>query len=92
MTRLGQPDADRIRRSSPTICTALCEHVGGWPAPRYQTICVRGPLSAADFANPHAADADERLFIAGQRLYGVRKLWHAMRHLVATLAAIRWAG
>jgi hypothetical protein len=46
----------------------------------YYAAKARGPVSDAAWAEAHAANTVHRLYVANRRLYGVRKLWHAMKH------------
>ena len=73
-------DAHRDQFGVDPICTVLAEH--GLPiAPStYYAAKARGPVSDATWAEAHAANTVHRLYVANRRLYGVRKLWHAMKH------------
>ncbi len=73
-------DAHRDRYGVDPICAVLSEH--GLPiAPStYYAAKARGPVSDTDWAEAHAANTVHQLFVANRRLYGVRKLWHAMKH------------
>ncbi len=73
-------DAHRDQFGVDPICTVLAEH--GLPiAPStYYAAKARGPVSDATWAEAHAANTVHRLYVANRRLYGVRKMWHAMKH------------
>ncbi|MGV0853920.1 IS3 family transposase, partial [Mycolicibacterium phlei] len=46
----------------------------------YYAAKARGPVSDTDWADAHAANTVYQLYLENRRLYGVRKLWHAMKH------------
>jgi putative transposase len=71
-------DAYRGRFGVVPICTVLSTH--GMPiAPStYYAIKARG-ATAAELADAYAANAILDAWRANRRVYGVRKLWHAMR-------------
>jgi transposase InsO family protein len=73
-------DTHRDRFGVDPICSVLAEH--GLPiAPStYYAAKVRGPVSDAVWAEAHAANTVHGLYVAHRRLYGVRKMWHAMKH------------
>lgn len=73
-------DAHRDRFGVDPICSVLAEH--GLPiAPStYYAAKVRGPVSDAAWAEAHAANTVHGLYVANRRLYGVRKMWHVMKH------------
>ena len=73
-------DDHRDRYGVDPICAVLGEH--GLPiAPStYYAAKARGPVSDTDWADAHAANTVHELFVANRGLYGVRKLWHAMKH------------
>jgi putative transposase len=72
-------DAYRHRFGVDPICAVLTEH--GMPiAPStYYAAKARGPVSPAALAEAHAAHAVHTVFWANRGLYGVRKMWHAMK-------------
>jgi len=73
-------DAHRHQFGVDPICTVLAEH--GLPiAPStYYAAKARGPVSDTAWTEAHAANTVHRLYVANMRLYGVRKMWHAMKH------------
>lgn len=73
-------DAHRDRYGVDPICIALTEH--GMPiAPStYYAAKARGPVSDTALAEAYAANTVHALFVANRRLYGIRKMWHAMKH------------
>lgn len=73
-------DAHRDRFGVDPICTVLTEHGVPIAPSTYYAAKVRGPVSDAAWAEAHAANAVHQLYLANRRLYGVRKLWHAMKH------------
>lgn len=62
------------------ICAVLTGHGVKIAPSTYYGAKARGPVSDTDWADAHAANTVHRLYTANRRLYGVRKLWHAMKH------------
>ncbi len=73
-------DAHRDRFGVDPICTVLTEHAMPIAPSTYYAAKVRGPVSDTTWAEAHAANTVHQLYLANRRLYGVRKLWHAMKH------------
>lgn len=73
-------DAHRDRFGVDPICTVLAEHDLPIAPSTYYAAKARGPVSDAAWAEAHAANTVHRLYVANRRLYGVRKMWHAMKH------------
>ena len=73
-------DAHRDRFGVDPICAVLSEHGLQIAPSTYYAAKARGPVSDTDWADAHAANTVHQLFVANRRLYGVRKLWHAMKH------------
>lgn len=73
-------DAHRDRFGVDPICTVLTEHGVPIAPSTYYAAKVRGPVSDAAWAEAHAANTVHQLYLASRRLYGVRKLWRAMKH------------
>ena len=73
-------DAHRDRFGVDPICTVLTEHDVTIAPSTYYAAKARGPVSDTDWADAHAANTVYQLYLEHRRLYGVRKLWHAMKH------------
>lgn len=73
-------DAHRDRFGVDPICTVLTEHGPPIAPSTYYAAKVRGPVSDTARAEAHAANTVHRLFLENRRLYGVGKMWHAMKH------------
>lgn len=73
-------DDHRDRFGVDPICTVLSEQ--GLPiAPStYYAAKARGPVSDTTWDEAHAANSVHRLYVANRGLYGIRKMWHAMKH------------
>jgi len=61
------------------ICRVLTEHGMQIAPSTYYAAKKRGHVSAAALAEAYAANTVHRLYVANRRLYGVRKMWHAMK-------------
>jgi putative transposase len=73
-------DAYRHRFGVDPICAVLSEHGIKIAPSTYYAAKARGPISPAALAEAYAANAVHRVFWANRGLYGVRKMWHAMKH------------
>ena len=73
-------DAHRDRFGVDPICTVLSEHAVPIAPSTYYAAKARGSVSAAALAEAYAANTVHQLFVANRGLYGVRKMWHAMKH------------
>ena len=73
-------DAHRDRFGVDPICSVLTEYGVKIAPSTYYATKARGPVSDAAWAEAHAANAVHRLYVANRRLYGVRKMWHTMKH------------
>ena len=73
-------DAHRHRFGVDPICTVLTEHDVKIAPSTYYAAKARGPVSDTDWADAHAANIVHQLYLENRRLYGIRKLWHAMKH------------
>lgn len=85
-------DEYRNRFGVDPICTVL-RQAGIEIAPStYYAAKKRGTLSAAALEETYAANTVHQLHVANRRLYGVRKVWHAMKSAGHQWAVIRSAG
>lgn len=73
-------DDHRDRFGVDPICTVLTSYGVKIAPSTYYAAKVRGPVSDAAWTEAHAANTVHRLFVSNRRLYGVRKMWHAMKH------------
>ncbi len=73
-------DAYRHRFGIDPICAVLTEHGMSIAPSAYYAAKARGPVSEAMWAQAHAANAIHTVFWANRGLYGVHKMWHAMKH------------
>ncbi len=72
-------DAHRSLFGVDPICAVLTEHgISIAPSTYYKTK-ARGRVSDAELADAYAAHAVYAVFVANRRVYGVRKMWHAMK-------------
>jgi putative transposase len=71
-------DAHRDRFGVAPICRVLSEH-GMQIAPATYYATRLAPVSAAELADAYTANALLDCWRANREVYGVRKLWHAMR-------------
>lgn len=80
--RWSSTTSTRTATGSGSTRSALCPPSTVRRSPRPPTTApkARGPVSEAVWAEAHAAHAVQRLYVANRRLYGVRKMWHAMKH------------
>nr|AIU93846.1 hypothetical protein LRS1606.412 [Rhodococcus sp. NS1] len=72
-------DAHRSRFGVDPICAVLTEHDISIAPSTYYKAKARGRISVAELANAYAANAVHAVYVANRRVYGVRKLWHAMK-------------
>lgn len=70
--------AHRHRFRVDPICSVLSEHGVPIAPSTFYAAEARGPVSDAAWAEAHAADVVHRLYVANRRLFGVRKMWHAI--------------
>ena len=62
------------------ICRVLTEQAGVQVAPStYYAAKQQGPVSAADLDDTYDANTLFDLWVANRGVYGVRKLWHAVK-------------
>jgi hypothetical protein len=73
-------DAHRDRFGVDPICTVLSEHAVPIAPSTYYAAKARGSVSAAALAEAYSANTVHQLFVANRGLYGVRKMWHAMKY------------
>jgi putative transposase len=73
-------DAHREGFGVDPICSVLTEHGMAIAPSTYYAAKARGPVSDTAWDEAHAANTVHRLYLANHRLYGVRKMWHAMKH------------
>jgi putative transposase len=73
-------DAHRERFGVDPICGVLTEHGVSIAPSTYYKAKSRGRVSAAELADAYAANTVHAMYVANRRVYGVRKLWHAMKH------------
>lgn len=71
-------DAHKDRFGVDPICRVLTEH-GMAIAPSTYYAAKQVPVSAAELADAYAANAVLDCWTANRGVYGVRKLWHALR-------------
>ena len=72
-------DEYRHRFGVDPICTVLREHGIKIAPSTYYAAKKRGTISTAALDEAYAANAVHRLYVANRRLYGMRKMWHAMK-------------
>jgi transposase InsO family protein len=72
-------DAHRERFGVDPICAVLTEHGISIAPSTYYKAKTRGRISAAELADAYAANAVHAVYVANRRVYGVRKMWHAMK-------------
>ena len=72
-------DAHRERFGVDPICAVLTEHGIRIAPSTYYKAKARGRVSAAELADAYAANAVHAVYVANRRVYGVRKMWHAMK-------------
>ena len=73
-------DAHRHQFGVDPICTVLTSYGVKIAPSTYYAAKARGPVSDTAWTEAHAANTVHRLFVSNRRLYGVRKMWHAMKH------------
>ena len=73
-------DAHRHRFGVDPICTVLSSYGVKIAPSTYYAAKARGPVSDTAWNQAHAANTVHQLFVDNRRLYGVRKMWHAMKH------------
>ncbi|WP_445169275.1 IS3 family transposase [Mycolicibacterium sp. Dal123E01] len=73
-------DAHRHRFGVDPICCVLTEHDLPIAPSTYYAAKARGPVSDTVWDQAHAANAVHQLYLVNHRLYGIRKMWHAMKH------------
>lgn len=62
------------------ICRVPTEHGMKIAPSTYFAAKQRGQVSVAALAEAYAANAVHTVYVANRRLYGIRKMWHAMKH------------
>jgi putative transposase len=62
------------------ICRVLTEHGMKIAPSTYYAAKKRGSVSSAALEEAYAANTVHTVYVTNRRLYGVRKLWHAMKH------------
>ncbi|MFZ2172707.1 MAG: IS3 family transposase [Rhodococcus sp. (in: high G+C Gram-positive bacteria)] len=72
-------DAHRYRFGVDPVCAVLTEHGISIAPSTYYKAKARGRVSAAELADAYAANAVHAVYVANRRVYGVRKMWHAMK-------------
>ncbi|SMG60600.1 Transposase InsO and inactivated derivatives [Rhodococcus rhodochrous J3] len=72
-------DAHRERFGVDPICAVLTEHGISIAPSTYYKAKSRGRVSSTELADAYAANAVHAVYVANRRVYGVRKLWHAMK-------------
>ncbi|USI92802.1 IS3 family transposase [Rhodococcus pyridinivorans] len=72
-------DAHRKRFGVDPICAVLTEHGISIAPSTYYKAKSRGRVSATELADAYAANTVHAMYVANRRVYGVRKLWHAMK-------------
>ena len=72
-------DEYRHRFGVDPICSVLREHGIKIAPSTYYAAKKRGAVSAAALEEAYAANTVHRLYVANRRLYGMRKMWHAMK-------------
>ena len=72
-------DEYRHRFGVDPICTVLREHGIKIAPSTYYAAKKRGTISTAALEEAYAANTVHRLYVANRRLYGMRKMWHAMK-------------
>ncbi|KSZ56019.1 integrase [Rhodococcus pyridinivorans KG-16] len=72
-------DAHRERFGVDPICAVLTEHGISIAPSTYYKAKSRGRVSATELADAYAANTVHAMYVANRRVYGVRKLWHAMK-------------
>ncbi len=72
-------DAHRERFGVDPICALLTEHGISIAPSTYYKAKARGRISEAQLADAYAANAVHAVYVANRHVYGVRKLWHAMK-------------
>ena len=71
-------DAHRDQFGVDPICRVLTEHEVQIAPSTYYAAKKRGHISPAALTEAYAANTVHDLHVANRRLYGVRKMWHAM--------------
>ncbi len=74
------------------ICRVLTEHGMKIAPSTYYAAKKRGNVSSAALAEAYAANTVHTVYVTNRCLCGVRKMWHAMKHLDTISAAIRSGG
>ncbi|MFI6754133.1 IS3 family transposase [Rhodococcus coprophilus] len=72
-------DAHRERFGVDPICAVLTEHGISIAPSTYYKAKSRGRVSSTELADADAANAVHAMYVANRRVYGVRKLWYAMK-------------
>ncbi len=72
-------DAHRKRFGVDPICAVLTEHGISIAPSTYYKAKSRGRVSATELADAYAANTVHAMYVANRRVYGVRKLRHAMK-------------
>lgn len=71
-------DTHRDRFGVDPICAVLTEHGMKIAPSTYYAAKKRGPIFDAALTEAYAANTVHTVYLANRRLYGVRKMWHAM--------------
>ncbi|ANS32276.1 Transposase for insertion sequence element IS629 (plasmid) [Rhodococcus opacus] len=72
-------DAYRSTFGVDPICAVLTAHGVSIAPSTYYKAKQRGRVSHTELAEAYAANAVHAVFVANKRVYGVRKMWHAMK-------------